>query len=525
MKIAAYLRVSTSRQADAGLSLSDQLRAIELKTKSIGGTLVETFVDRGKSGTNDRRPEFQRMLALALSADHPFDAVMVYSTSRFARDLLVSESSIRDLEKCDVLYLSATQEVSERLTRGVLALVDENHPIQNSKKVGKMMFANAAEGFWNGGPPPFGYRTAVQEKRGKKEKKILVVDEFEASIIRLVFDLCLRGDGKSGPMGVKSITDTLNARGFKTRRGNDWQLATVHQQLTSTYAAGFYLRTRGTKSMTRSSEDGKTHRIECPRIVDDATYAAVQTKLKRNNPLNTAPRVASADHLLTGIAVCACCGGLLTITTGKSGKYKYYSCRTHLAKGKSKCARPTRIPASDLDTAVISAIAEEVVNAERLAKLLHALTERRSEANAGAEHDVLKLEQCAAEEKRALTNIFDLVEKGLASADDPDFAERFQSIKTRKAIADKAVIRARARLQPTVSITPEMVVRFSEILRTGLSSDNTKFKRAYLSALVDKVDIEDDRIVIHGRASSVLEAAAANCNDEEVPRRIQEWRT
>ncbi|GHA20308.1 hypothetical protein GCM10007989_14170 [Devosia pacifica] len=258
MRVAAYIRVSTRRQAEAGLSLEDQLSAIELKVATLNGAIVETFIERGNTGTNDRRPQFQRMLALALSDDRPFDAVIVYATSRFARDLLISETNIRDLERRGVQYLSATQDVKERLTRGVLALIDEEYSIQNSKKVGAMMFANARQGYWNGGPPPYGFRAIVKERRGKKEKKILAIDDYEASVIRKIFDLCLNGDGQRGPMGVKSITDFLNEQGTKTRKGNDWHLATVHNQLTSTYAAGFYMRTRGTKSMTRSEHERKS---------------------------------------------------------------------------------------------------------------------------------------------------------------------------------------------------------------------------------------------------------------------------
>ncbi|WP_189424763.1 zinc ribbon domain-containing protein [Devosia pacifica] len=262
--------------------------------------------------------------------------------------------------------------------------------------------------------------------------------------------------------------------------------------------------------------------------MDEAIYGAVQAKLKRNNPLNTAPRIASADHLLTGIAVCSCCGGALTITTGKSGKYKYYSCRTHLSRGKSKCPRPTRIPAGELDRVVTEALIEKVVKAEHLASLLGALAERRTAANVEITNDILKLEQRASEERRALDNIFDLVEKGIASADDPDFARRFEAIKSRKSVADEAVKRARASITAPVAITPEMVVRFSEIMRAGLTSGSKKFRRAYVSALIDRVTMAGDKVVIRGRASSALELAAANCNfeeeEEEVPRRIQEWR-
>ncbi|WP_048863314.1 hypothetical protein, partial [Acidisphaera rubrifaciens] len=67
------------------------------------------------------------------------------------------------------------------------------------------MQENARQGFWNGSTPPFGYRTAAAGQRGQKVKKILVVDEAEAAVVRRIHDLAL---GRAGlPLGVKAIVN------------------------------------------------------------------------------------------------------------------------------------------------------------------------------------------------------------------------------------------------------------------------------------------------------------------------------
>jgi site-specific DNA recombinase len=66
---------------------------------------------------------------------------------------------------------------------------------------------------------PLGYRLMDAEKRGTKVKKKLAVDPGEAETVRLVFNLYLHGDGKSGALGVKEIVKWLNARGYRTRGG------------------------------------------------------------------------------------------------------------------------------------------------------------------------------------------------------------------------------------------------------------------------------------------------------------------
>ena len=61
-RAALYLRVSTARQAEHDVSIPDQRRQGEAYCIARGYRLVETYVEPGASATNDRRPEFQRMI-------------------------------------------------------------------------------------------------------------------------------------------------------------------------------------------------------------------------------------------------------------------------------------------------------------------------------------------------------------------------------------------------------------------------------------------------------------------------------
>ena len=62
LRAALYLRVSTARQAEHDISIPDQRRQGEAYCAARGHQLVETFVEPGSTATNDRRPEFQRMI-------------------------------------------------------------------------------------------------------------------------------------------------------------------------------------------------------------------------------------------------------------------------------------------------------------------------------------------------------------------------------------------------------------------------------------------------------------------------------
>ena len=113
MKVALYLRVSTTRQAEKDLSIPDQRRQAEAYCKAKGWEIVAVYDEPGASATDDRRPAFQRMIGEACSPEGPFDAILVHSFSRFSRDAFQAEFYIRKLRKQDVALISITQETSD----------------------------------------------------------------------------------------------------------------------------------------------------------------------------------------------------------------------------------------------------------------------------------------------------------------------------------------------------------------------------------------------------------------------------
>ena len=166
--------------------------------------LVETCVEPGASATDDRRPEFQRMIE-ATSKPAPFDVVVVRSFSRFFRDHCELGFDVRKLAKNGVKLVSITQEMGDDpvpvMMRQIMALLDEYQSKENAKHVMRALKENARQGFWNGSLPPIGYRMVAAEQRGAKTKKKLEIDPLQADTVRP-----LRGhgraDGQAGRSGV-----------------------------------------------------------------------------------------------------------------------------------------------------------------------------------------------------------------------------------------------------------------------------------------------------------------------------------
>jgi site-specific DNA recombinase len=102
---------------------------------SRGYQLVETYVEPGASSTNDRRPEFQRMIEAGTSKPAPFDVVIVHSFSRFFRDHFELEFYVRKLAKNGVRLVPITQEMGDDpmhvMMRQIMALFDEYQSKEN----------------------------------------------------------------------------------------------------------------------------------------------------------------------------------------------------------------------------------------------------------------------------------------------------------------------------------------------------------------------------------------------------------
>ena len=279
LRAALYLRVSTTRQAEHDVSIPDQKRQGEAWCEARGYELVETYVEPGASATNDKRPEFQRMIEAGTSKPSAFDIVVVHSFSRFFRDHFELEFYVRKLAKNGVKLVSITQEMGDDpmhvMMRQIMALFDEYQSKENAKHVLRALKENARQGFWNGSRPPVGYRVVAAEQRGAKTKKKLEIDPLHADTIRLIYRLALEGDGTRGAMGVKAIATHLNGRGIFTRDGGRWGIGQVHRILTRRTYIGEHQwgKHRKNKEPTKP-EDLVT--VPVPPIIDRKTFDAVQ---------------------------------------------------------------------------------------------------------------------------------------------------------------------------------------------------------------------------------------------------------
>ena len=97
-----YARYSCDAQTEQ--SIEGQLRVCEDYAKKNEILILDTYIDRAMTGTNDHRPDFQRMIKD--SAKKGFDVVIVWKLDRFSRNRYDSAKYKAMLRKNDVKVVS-----------------------------------------------------------------------------------------------------------------------------------------------------------------------------------------------------------------------------------------------------------------------------------------------------------------------------------------------------------------------------------------------------------------------------------
>lgn len=237
---AAYIRVSTDDQIE--YSPDAQLAEIRKFAAAHGYVLPKEyiFMDEGISGKNtEKRPQFNRMIGTAKTKPRPFDAILLWKFSRFARnreDSIVFKSMLRKELGIDVISISEplADDKMSIIMEAMIEAMDEYYSLNLAEEVKRGMTEKARRGGLQAAPA-FGYRA---------ENNILVPVPEEAELVRAIFDRFIAGEG------LFPIAKWLNDIGITTHRGNKFENRTIEYILRNPVYIG----------KMRWNPAGKTHR-------------------------------------------------------------------------------------------------------------------------------------------------------------------------------------------------------------------------------------------------------------------------
>jgi site-specific DNA recombinase len=531
MRAALYMRVSTSRQAEHDLSIPDQQSQLRSWCAANGHMVVTEFIEAGASAGDDRRPVFQQMIERACDGENALDVIVVHSYSRFFREAFEQEFYLRKLAKHRVRVVSITQPVGDEtepvhaMMRKVIALFDEYQSKENAKHVIRSMKENARQGFWNGATCPLGYKLVEAERRGAKIKKRLAVDAVEADIVRLIYKLYLHGDGQSGALGVKEVVKWLNTKGYRNRNGNTFGVGSLHKILTNTvYVGRWKFNQRSSKTGQRKPDEDIVE-IAVPAIIETELFERVQRQLHDRSPKVAAPRFTTGPILLTGLAICATCEGGMTLRTGTSKNrkvYRYYTCGNCATKGQTVC-KGRSIPMDKLDRLVTEHLSQRLFQPERLAAILSSLSSRRSIKEHSLNSRLMALQKQVADADEKLKRLYHLVEDGMTDLDDV-LKDRLNALKGERDRAIAALERAKEQSAPDIKIDPGLVERFGRTMQDSFSNGSIPFRKAYLRALIEVVEVDDHQIRIKGNKDLLEKAILAQNMEPPCSQMSTRWR-
>ena len=328
----SYVRMSTDKQ---DYSIESQKRTIKEYAKKNNYNIICYFEDKGISGRDaEKRPAFMEMIEE--SKKGYFDYVLIYDSSRFARNLEQSLIYKSILKKNSVDLISITEPMldddSQLIADALFGAMNEMYSRKLSKVVKRGMTEKALKGEYIS-CAPYGYF--------KPKNKPLVIIEKEANIVKNIFKLFL--DGKS----TYAIAKTLNENNIKTKKGNNIDTRFVKKILTNPTYKGYYRFETDKRVILNKSN-------HMP-IIDENTFYKVQNLFNNNKKrLNSKNKPLEYNkHWLVGIMKCIYCNNTFVYAKYYNNRQDRFRCGGYTC---GKCDSSFSIGIYDIEDIVIEKI-------------------------------------------------------------------------------------------------------------------------------------------------------------------------
>lgn len=315
IRVALYVRVSTDKQAEFGMSLEAQTAELQKYCADRNWEVAGTFVDAGFSGKDTDRPAFKQMIqrikerdrqtdrerekttgsASAAASSSVIDAIAVTKLDRLTRSVRNLCEINEDILKRLGVHLICTRdgintfELASSFLMHLLALIGQIERENTSKRVAAAI-AHIHESGGHYGKVPFGKQTAPHPTQPKLK---ILLDHPEESV--WLQKVCAWYAAGKQPTEIAQL---LNQNGVKPRYCERWNTQNVYSLLRvngvhKARSAGsplVYDRSRAYKLALRLRQDGARLRT----IVEALTHAKLRPKNAQHYT------VSSAQDLLRG---------------------------------------------------------------------------------------------------------------------------------------------------------------------------------------------------------------------------------
>lgn len=349
---ACYIRVSTDDQLE--YSPDSQLKLIQDYAAKNGIVLLEDCIfieESGISGKSmNKRPEFMKMITVSKKKPKPFDVILLWKFSRFARNMEEAITVKSMLKKNDIDVISISEPIPSGpfgdLIERVIEWSDAYYLTNLSQEVKRGMKEKASRGE-PVCPPPIGYDMID----GK------YVPNADAEFVRNVFNDYLNG------VGLRAIAVKYSNLGLKTTRGNLIDNRAVEYMLRNpVYIGKIRWSVNGRAASTRHYDDPNIMIADGQHepIVSKEVFEEVQQKLDTQKQLYGRYQRSEQkiEYMLKGLVRCSSCGATLVAINRKCPSMQCHN----YARGQCKTSHAIKLEKAE--AAVIEYLQNAVISDE-----------------------------------------------------------------------------------------------------------------------------------------------------------------
>lgn len=496
MVVGYYVRVSSEDQVEHGYSLAHQREVCRSAAQAMGAEDIREFADEGVPGSVANRPGLNALReAVRLGAIH---AVIVWDPDRLARNLSLQLLVTEEIEKAGVelrfLNFERVRGAEGQMfyaLRGAISQF-ERDKIRERTTVGRMQRIRS-------GKVPTGF--SIFGYQYDPSCGTYVHNEREAAVVRRMYDWLI-----DEQMSMAAIAKRLVAEGVPTKRGGQWQTATVRTILTNAIHKGIFYANRydcGGATVNRYLPEGDRRKssirdsaewvpVAVLPIISEARWEQAQEVLRDIKRLHTG---RERDYLLKGLLICGRCGMTmygLTSPYWRRGYVRWYTCKRHNATGADpSCGRHVRM--DEVDAVVWAEVSGWFRDPD---KLLAALPPG-DQGEIKRRIDAIREKQ--AEKKEARRKIADRIASGLLPEEDADRALReikheVEQMERRRKELEAVLARDRAAQRPA-----EEWRRLAQSFLENLDILSPSERRVLIRASVKRIEVGEGEVRITPR--------------------------
>jgi len=397
-KIGVYVRLSKDDGNDESLSVTNQKKInVEYLENFFEDEhiVVDFYVDDGRSGTDNGRPEFQRMLADVKNGR--INCVLCKTLARAFRNYADQGHFLEEVFPLyNTRFISIgspaldTYLTPDAIVDGmevpITGLMNDRYAARTSQDIRRTFDTKRRNGEFIGAFAPYGY------KKNPKNKNHLIIDDEAADVVRDIFNWYVNESmSKLGivkhlnELGVMTPTDYKHSKGLnlktpnRARNDGKWGISTIVRILQNKVYIGTMVQGQQRvisykvkKAIAMSEDEWFVVENTHDPIVDRELFDKAQSLAKRDT--RTAPKKKKV-YLFSGFMRCPDCGRSMrrkvNTKKNKSGvkEYIYYTCTTHAFKGKDLCTSHS-IRHDVLTDAVLKAVQMQIATVANVSDVI-----------------------------------------------------------------------------------------------------------------------------------------------------------